>query len=308
MSISRILHRTYFFFVFFCLAVPVFGQGGSSGLSFMKIGVGSRALAMGETGVAGESLGTSLFYNPANSARDTHASIGFMHNAWIQDIATEYVGAVVPYEGWSLGVQLGLNSVSNIELRTVPGEAQGTFDSKGFFGGISAAIHITDNIDAGVTAKYLFEKIYVDVADGYAFDFGLRWAPFTSGEYANFRAGVALLNVGSMSPLKNEASQLPKMLRYGISHVLRFDDRINLGVEAAGLTLFNEKKTHVSLGAEMDYVKVLFLRAGFQSGYEVKAFSAGIGAMYSGVHFDYAFIPFQQSFGIAHAVTVSVIF
>ncbi len=305
----RILPCTLFALSFCIAAAPLFGQGGQSGLAFLKIGVGSRALAMGETGVAGETLGSSLFYNPSNCARDEHTSIVFMHNAWVQDIPTEYFGAVVPYGDWALGVQMGLNSVNGIELRTTPGDPHGTFDSKSYFGGISAAVRITDNIDAGITAKYIFEKILVDVADGYAFDFGLSWAPISSGDFSTLRTGIALLNVGKMSALRTEAITLPKMLRVGAAYSLPVSGvKGDIVIEAATLSLFDEKKTHASIGVEMDFSKTIFLRAGYQSGYETKSFSAGLGAAWSSVRFDYAFIPFQQSFGIAHAVTVSVIF
>ncbi len=191
----------------------LFAQAGGSGLSFLKIGADARAIAMGDAGVVTADNGGAVYYNPALIAGDESASITITHNEWVQDLTTEYLGIVVPYQSWSLGIQMGLTSVAGIEIRDRPGEPQGTFDSRNFAGGLTAAFALADGVDVGVTAKYVMEKIYTDAADGYAFDFGAAIDPFNGGDLHGLRFGLAVANLGSMSELRYTSTKLPTLSR-----------------------------------------------------------------------------------------------
>jgi hypothetical protein len=286
----------------------LFAQGGGAGMSFLKIGVGGRSIGMGETGVTHADRGAAMYYNPALVAGQPRAAITFMHNEWVEDLTTDYLGVVIPFSGWSLGVNLGLTSVDNIEIRTQPGNPEGTFDSRNFAGGMTVGVPLFERFEAGVTVKYLFEKIYTDVAGGYAFDFGVHWKPVETGDFNSLRLGFAAANLGSMSELRSTATKLPSLLRYGASYDMAIDAiRGGLLVEAGGVSLLAESSTHVHAGLEFRYMDMLYLRTGYQTGYEVKGFSAGLGASFSTFRFDYAYTPFQSSFGVAHTVSLSTL-
>lgn len=297
-------------FVLFSL-IPITSNaqsGGGAGLSFLKIGVSARSMGMGDAGVAGDDLGSALYYNPALIADDTRASVTITHNEWIEDITTEYLGVAVPANGWSFGVFLGLTSVGGIEVRDVPGEPIAETDTRNFAGGFTAAFSLADGVDVGTTVKYVYEKIHVDEASGYAFDFGLAVRPFADGSLAPLRTGFTLANVGSMTALRTVETTLPMLLRYGAGYRFPIESvKGGLTVEAAGLTLLEESATHLNIGAEFDYLGIVFLRAGFQSGYETKDLSFGGGAVYGGLRFDYAFTPFNDIMGNAHTIALSVL-
>jgi hypothetical protein len=231
-----------------------------------------------------------------------------MHNAWIQDITTDALGAGLKLDGWSLGLNMVLGSVGGIEVRDVPGAADGTFDARNFSAGLTIAIPLEDWLAAGVSLKYLFEKIYVDAADGYAFDLGVQCRPFSTGGLAPLTFGLAASNLGSMSKLRNEASKLPAMLRYGASYStpLGFQDGSAV-IAVDGVTVFDEHRTHVNMGIEAGYDNAVFLRAGYQTGYDTKGFSAGLGVSWSMLRFDYAFVPFSDSFGTSHTFSLSAV-
>ncbi|MFA6234573.1 MAG: hypothetical protein WC824_10380, partial [Bacteroidota bacterium] len=144
--------------------VLLFAQSGGSGLSFLKIGASARTMGMGDAGVADADMGSAMYYNPALIADDRDASVTIMHNEWIQDISTEFVGISVPFSAWSFGLYMGLTSVGDMEVRDQPGEPLALTDNRNFAGGITAAFAVADGVDVGVTAKYVFEKIHVDEA------------------------------------------------------------------------------------------------------------------------------------------------
>jgi hypothetical protein len=286
----------------------VAAQSGQAGLSFLKNGVGARSVAMGNAGVTSADLGAAMYYNPALLADDEQASISIDHNEWIQDITTEYIGVSLPLDGWTFGLSLGLTSVSGIELRDTPSpEPDGYFDSQNFAGGVTVAFSVGTLFDFGVNAKYIFEKIHVDDASGYAFDFGISTKPFRDSDLADLRFGVALANLGSMSDLNTMATELPTLMRYGAGYAFPVEAlKSSVNVEVSGLTLLEEETTHANIGVEFDYVNMVFLRLGYRSGFDDKDISFGAGARYSSLRFDYAFVPFKESFGNAHTIALSI--
>jgi hypothetical protein len=309
MKMSRKIILSIASLFLFTLAVPhiLHAQAGSSGLSFLKIGVGARTMGMGDAGAANADMGSAMYYNPALIADDEHASVTIMHNEWIEEITTDFVGVSVPMKGWSLGIHMGLTSVGGIEVRDRPGEAITDTDNRNFAGGITAAVPLFEGLDVGVTAKYVFEKIHVEEAGGYAFDFGFAMQPFSDGDLSRLRLGVALANVGSMSELSSVPTTLPMLLRYGASyHIPLFEINGSLRLAAEGVSLLEDDITHANVGMEFEYFDTVFLRLGYQSGYENKDVTLGAGARYGVLRFDYAFIPFTEVFGNAHTVALSI--
>jgi len=284
----------------------MFAQSGATGLSFLKIGADARAMGMGDAGVATSDLGSAMYYNPALISDDEQASITIMHNEWIQDLTTEFLGLVVPFSSWTFGLHLGLTSVEGIEIRDRPGEAQGTFDSHNFAGGVTAAFAVSSGVHVGVTAKYVFEKLYTDVSDGYAFDFGVFVQPFSSQELRSLRFGGALSNLGQMSELRTVSTKLPMLLRLGVGYDVPIESmKSSFVFSAANLLLLEENTNHLNIGVEFNYVDIVFMRVGYQSNYDIKNVSFGAGTKYSSFRFDYAFTPFTESFGMAHTIALS---
>jgi hypothetical protein len=296
-----------FFLISLALPSMLFSQAGGSGLSFLKIGADARAMGMGDVGVVTSDLGAAMYYNPALIANDEAASITITHNEWVQDLSTEFLGVVVPFSSWTLGIHMGLTSVEGIEIRDRPGEPQGTFDSRNFAGGLSVAFALADGLDVGLTAKYVMEKIYTDAADGYAFDFGASFDPFKGGDLHGLRFGAALANLGSMSELRYVSTTLPMLLRVGASYDIPVHAlKSTLVVTGGVMSVFDDEATHASIGAEFNYVNSVYFRAGYQSGYEIKNVSFGAGFAYTTLRFDYAFTPFTESFGAAHTIALSI--
>ena len=62
----------------------------------------------------------------------------------------------------------------------------------------------------------------------------------------------------------------------------------------------------MNLGIEFAYQQHAYVRAGYQSGFDNKSFSFGIGVAFVPVRVDYAFTPFTNDFGTSHAFSISV--
>jgi hypothetical protein len=288
------------------IPVFVFAQNdgaANTGLSFLKLGVTSRAVSLGEAVVSTVNDASATFYNPAALFNGSKVNVLFMHNENILGIRTEYLAAKVKFSKIALGFSVNNTSISNIQIREIPGAPIGTFDAQDFALGLSGAYKINDMLQFGITAKFLYEKIYVDNADGYAFDIG--------GLYTNKKIslGIALANFGSMNNLRNTPTKLPASIRLGGSYLLDFA-KISSGLKIAvdGYKVIDGGKFHGNAGAEFVYKDFLSIRAGYQSGYDDRNLTTGIGLKYKAFNLDYAFVPYKYSLGNSHTFTLGTSF
>ncbi len=272
-------------------------SSGGNGLSFLKFGFGARNIAMGDAGTSISNDVTSLFYNPSNLAGKEDSEVMFMHNEWIQDIRSEVGGIRSVLFGLPVALGFNLTSISDIEVRQKPGEPETTFDAGYFFGSISTGFFIVDEISFGTSIKYLYEGLYTDEGTGWAIDFGVTY--FTPLE--GLTATAVYKNLGSMNALRNESTELPAELRIGSAYSFDLSDS-DFGITAAGefQKYSLEDEVHFNVGGEVIYNKVIALRAGYQSGYESRSFTGGIGLIWGNLNFGYAFVPFSLGLGSAN--------
>ena len=277
-----------------------YSQTGQTGLAFLKHGISGRALGMGEAYSAIATDPSATYYNPAALAISKNAQILLMHKEWIEDTKTEFIGASVPADRFSFGFSLNATGTADIQVRTQPGDALSTFSSHDVAIGFSAAYQIDTSIYIGVTGKYLYEKIFVEDASGYAIDLGgLYRTPW------NFDIALVIANLGSMNKLLYESIKLPTTVRGGIAYQLgveNIDSKLTFASDV--VTYTRENKTHLHLGTELSYKNMLALRFGFQIGYEAKNISAGFGIHYGVMQLDYAYVPFRYDLGSTHSVSL----
>jgi hypothetical protein len=274
-------------------------QAGNTGLSFLKFGFGARNIAMGDAGSILSNDVTSLFYNPSKLGMSRESEIMFMHNEWIQDVRSEVLGARTVLFGLPIALGFNVTSVSDIEIRTRPGEPEAFFNANYFFGSLSTGFRLTDNVGTGITIKYIYEGLFQDEANGVAFDFGFYYlTPFRG-----LTAAASVRNLGSMDALRSEETKLPSEVRLGILYEYRLSNNFDLS-GAAELLKYFETTTHINLGAELMFNNVLALRGGYQTGFESRGFTTGLGISWGNLRFDYAFVPFSLGIGSANLLSL----
>lgn len=294
--------------VFLLLMAPhaAHAQAGKSGLSFLKLGVSGRGVSMGDAMSATISGAAATHYNPAGLmvASEANAHILFMHKEWIQDVRSQFLGATVNLNDESaLGVSVNTATVSDIEIRTRPGTPQGTFSSRDYSLGVSYARYFSDELAIGITAKFLYEKIFVDEANGFAFDIGAQYKT----PIENLSVGLALANLGSTNTLRNETITLPSLLRFGPAYVTELESMTSqLTLATDLLHIFPEKKTYVNIGGEWLFNGIVAARAGYQLGSNARGFSTGIGVEYEMFSLDYGFAPLSSDLGSGHTFSLGL--
>jgi hypothetical protein len=287
-----------FLLIFIFVSVTIFAQSaGNSGLSFLKFGFGARNIAMGDAGAAASDDLSALFYNPARLSLVEMNEVLFMHSSWIQDVNSELFG--IKWDMFGLPWAIGFNytSINDIEIRTRPGEPDSKFNANYFFGSLSTGFYVWNKLSVGTTIKYLYEGLLSDEATGWGFDFGVNYETSITG----LSVSSVIKNLGSMNALRNEETKLPTDFRLGSAYKFSIES-VNLNfIAVAELQKYlDTDDTHFNLGGDVIYDQTFAVRIGYQSGYEAKGFTGGIGLMWGNLRFDYAYMPFSLDLGNAN--------
>lgn len=293
--------------LFFCAllcAGRLFAQAGSSGMTFLELGIGARSLGMGEAATASSTDIAGTYYNPASLAEATSADVSIMHKDWFEDVTTDYVGARTEFSKFSFGLNVNATSINDIQIREIPGPPVATFDAHNIAIGLTSAYRFDTSISFGLSVKYLYEKILVNEANGWGLDLGMLYkTPW------DVRLGFSASNIGSMSTLDNEASTLPLIFRLGAQYTLPSQSLSGAVTFAGDYVRFStDGINHFHLGTEYAYGSVVAFRVGYQTGYESRGLTTGLGVHYGSVQVDYAFLPMKDDLGSTHTLSLDILF
>ncbi|KAB2908374.1 MAG: PorV/PorQ family protein [Ignavibacteriales bacterium] len=293
------------FFLLLLVTGDLFAQSaGSSGLSFLKIGSGARNIALGDNGAVFADDATAVFYNSSSIANLTGSEISFTHNEWIQGIRTEMLATRFSLFGMKFGLGINSTRVGDIEVRERPGAPLSTFTADFFAVSLGTGFALSKKFDAGVAVKYIYEGMFYEDATGFAVDLSAKYKVSD-----DFFAVASLRNLGSMNELRSESTKLPVDLRIGGGYAFAMPtQKMNFSAGLEVQKFLSTDDIHLNVGVEGVYDKLIALRLGYQSFYESKGFTAGLGIYWNRLAFDYALSPFSQQLGMGHTFTVRLAF
>jgi hypothetical protein len=278
---------------------------GETGLAVLKVGVGARAVAMGEAFVATADDASGIYWNPAGSAWIEKRQAHFTHNAWLQGINHNVASLTFPTTIGTFGLGFLLNNIDGFERRTIASEEPtGTFSSHDFSIALNYARKLNETLSLGANLKYVNEKIYIEDASGYMIDLGLRYRVPVEGLVI---AG-AVQNLGFTTEMANEKIRLPQTVRLGGAYDVPFGvmkDKVRAAIDYVQIF---EESSHINLGAEVMPVDVISVRAGYQTGFEEKGVTAGFGLHLNWLDIDYAYVPFGRDLGDSHRFSLTTTF
>ncbi len=275
----------------------------TTGLAYLKYNFLPKPASLGEAFTAYSEGLASLHFNPSGLASSSDNEIVFMHNSWLQDITLDYLAAGFNIKNHHLAVGFTFHQIPNLERREGPSSSPlGTFEAHDLALDLSYARKVREQLNLGISFKYLYEKIDIYSASGVGIDLG--------GIYflGNWQIGAAVLNLGPNLKFKSEDFSLPTQFRLGAVHHL--PQKIAAGNLKVSLDVVKTKgdKWKLNTGGEYGWEDKVFLRAGYKTEYEETNFSFGTGVKYKSYAIDYAFVPFQSDLGSSHRVSLSVKF
>ncbi len=270
--------------------IPILGsqRAGTAMAQFLKIGVGGRAVGMGESFVAIANDASALYWNPAGIVQFEKNQAIFSHVNWPVDVKHEFFGYVHHLGTVSaIGISITALTTDDIEETT---EFQplgtGNFVSFGDIAfGLTYARKMTDRFSVGFTVKYFDENIAELHARNVFFDFGTYyWTGFGSSRFA-----VSIINFGtnvepSGSFVRRDGTKVdkfqdfspPTIFRIGFATELLDNDEHKI-TTSVQLNHPNDNAENVNLGVEYWWNRYLALRGGYRANVDEESFTFGGG-------------------------------
>ncbi|MBN2011825.1 PorV/PorQ family protein [candidate division KSB1 bacterium] len=261
---------------------------GTTAATFLTIDMGARARGMGSafSSIADDASGA--YWNPAGLGHLQHTIIDYSYSDLLTSFHFNDISFALHLNRWG-ALHLSYKSLNMDDMQvTIESQPNGTgewYDSGSSVTGLSYGKIFWNSLSAGITAKYIKERIYSSDADAIAFDGGFI---YTLPVY-DVRFGLSFLNYGTSIKMKGINHQfsidldpniygnndpinpdlitteydLPRLIRFGMSaDLFRKMNNVSLIIALDGV---RPKDEHIyyNLGAEFGFKDVLFIRHGF---------------------------------------------
>ncbi len=285
------------------ISSQAYSQAGDAGFQILKLGYSARDLSLSAAGDAVSNEPVSIYLNPAGLAsNESSGGIGLdamlTHRSYIAGTTIDMFGTRFRAGSMSFGTSLLLSSVPDIPIRTVAGPAEGTFSAKDFAFALGAARSF-GGVDVGISAMYLYEKLFVYESSGYAFNAGVQFSPLQ-----NVRVGISAGNLGNSTAMISQRITLPAYLRVGGSYTTGLATAFSF-TGYLGAVTFKSGGITPSVGADLSFQNMFDIRAGYGTISDLTGFSYGAGIHYGFLQLDYSYVPMKLDFGNSQTFTLS---
>lgn len=288
----------------------------TQGYASLKIAIGARESAMGESGVAGANSATSIRWNPALLAGGGIYDLSLHHTRWLVGTSQSSLFLKRSIGPAAIGVGLIYFSGGEIELRdSVPStEPLATYSFSDLSLAFGGALEIVKGTKVGLMARYYSERLWNYFGSSWGLDAGMSFSPLQG---LNF--GVSMVDLGFDVRLKGEVFKPPMTIRAGGSFEREWSKNLATSFNLDFHYRPYDGDPGIRSGLEFRLFKILALRAGVKLLYsdgekiqlipptEFLTFGAGIA--HKGVSVDYAFVPYQEmDLGFTHRISLNFSF
>lgn len=172
---------------------------GGAAAEFLLLGAGARGAALGGSYAALANDIEALYWNPAGLALMERAGMAVGTYTYIADTRYSWGGLAFPMSGGqrAVGIQAGTFGFSDQPVYTVTNpEGDGsTYSVAQTFVGLTYSQNFSDRFSAGITGKYISDRLGATSGSGFAVDFGTSFHAQIGAR--PIRASFVIQNLGS---------------------------------------------------------------------------------------------------------------
>ncbi|MEA3493748.1 MAG: PorV/PorQ family protein [Candidatus Margulisiibacteriota bacterium] len=286
---------TLLIFILGTLTNSGIAQGTSAG-NFLKIGIGARPVAMGESYTALANGADAAYWNPAGLATLKSFEILSMNANWLQETSLQYLGIVYPagelgnfglsYRYLNYGMIAGYDASGSREADVTAADNALT---------LSWGKYINKSLSFGLNVHMVSEYLDNIKAETVSADLGLLLEVSP-----RMNVGVNFINqIGELKFIQ-EQNPLPRKTVVGVG-LTKF--MLNPLTLSADYNLPHNEEAYVNYGCEYDFSDYFALRFG----YAQSRVQGGIGFKAPYFDLDYAYVPYEN-IGVAHRLSFALRF
>ncbi|MBI1799345.1 MAG: PorV/PorQ family protein [Candidatus Eisenbacteria bacterium] len=271
-------------------------RSGTSSGTFLKIGVGARAAALGDAFVAVANDPSAIFWNPAGLASEQRQELQLSHVDWPADVRYEHLACVLPVKriGGSVGFQFGvLGTRIDETTESKPYGTGNSFVYSDAVAGVAYARRWTDKLLIGAGLKWVHEDLGTDVGGPSTSAWLVDLGSIYYLGYGSVRIATSLTSFGAqlkpsgtyVSPYTGEQRSYdgfdpPTVFRYGLAFepVENPQQRLTVSIEANQPA---DNAQQLKTGLEWTWQRRLALRGGYNFNADALKYAAGAGLYFS---------------------------
>lgn len=287
-----------------CVGVIVAGgvycEAGGKGIcaeNFLKLGVGARAIGMGEAFTAIASEANAIYWNPAGLANLNRRQINMMHNTWLVKTYYDHLSFSTPFKQGGMCAGVTYLGSGDIDGRDLVGVSTGNYNAydMALIGGYGWKL--SDKLLIGVSGKLIQSKIDNYDANGLAIDMGV----LSNTPVDNLTVGGTIQNVGSKIKFNKDGDPLPLMVKVGVAYTM-LDNNLTTALD---ITKARDNDVKFNIGCEYLINKSFAVRGGYNSKIDQgSGITAGIGYKHPVATVDYAYVPWGDLEKDTHRVSL----
>lgn len=275
-----------------------------SGFFFLRTEKSPLEISSAQTSYLFSESPENTAYNPASGFGSDRINTKLSYLSLFENADATQIAASYNDKAHFYGIEISYLNIGGLEGRDVPSEVPAyEFDSKNIILAFTYGYEITEGLRAGISGKYLFEKMEFDDSYGFAGSFGIfRECVLVDG----LNLAVSVNNFGKMNELDEVKTELPFDAVFGAGYGFGFAQDFKMNIANSTRYLIEDKETENYSGIELGYKEKIALRFGYRSNNEGSPFSAGAGFEVSGFTVDYSYTPFSDdALNDSHSLSVA---
>ena len=287
----------------FILSSSIFAQ---SGFYFLRTEKSPTTISAAQTSYLYVASPENAEFNPASGFGTDMFSVKISYRSLFEKADITQITACYTENKQYFGLEISSLNIGGLEGYEKPSDDPlYEFNSKNLVLSLSYAYKIQPGLKAGITGKYLFEKIEFEDAYGFAVSAGI----FSEDNFLeNLNLSFAVNNFGKMGRLDAEISKLPSDILFGAGYRYKFNPDFKLNIGNSTRYLLNDEEIENFSGFELLYLDKIALRTGYRANNEGMPLSFGFGFLFKSVSFDYSYTPFSDEIiGGSYAVSMGFV-